>query len=80
VEIITSIPGLGAVSATAILIECPEIGTLNRKQVASLAGLAPMARQSGLWKGRAFIQGGRKHLRYALYMPAIVATRPSCGT
>lgn len=75
VEIITSIPGLGAVSAAAILIECPEIGTLNRKQVASLAGLAPMTRQSGLWKGKAFIQGGRKHLRDALYMPAIVAMR-----
>jgi len=75
VEIITSIPGLGAVSAAAILVECPEIGTLNRKQVASLAGLAPMTRQSGLWKGKAFIQGGRKHLRDALYMPAIVAMR-----
>jgi transposase len=75
VEIITSIPGLGAVSAAAILVECPEIGTLNRKQVASLAGLAPMTRQSGQWKGKAFIQGGRKHLRDALYMPAIVAMR-----
>ena len=74
-EIITSIPGLGAVTAAAILAELPEIGTLNRKQVASLAGLAPMTRQSGQWKGKAFIQGGRKHLREALYMPAIVAMR-----
>lgn len=74
-EIIRSIPGLGAVSAAAILIECPEIGTLDRKQVASLAGLAPMTRQSGQWSGRAFIQGGRHHLRGALYMPAIVAMR-----
>ena len=74
-EIIRSIPGLGAVSAAAVLAECPEIGTLNRKQVASLAGLAPMTRQSGQWKGNAFIQGGRHHLRGALYMPALVAMR-----
>jgi transposase len=58
-----------------VLIECPEIGTMNRKQVASLAGLAPMTRQSGHWNGQAFIQGGRNHLRAALYMPAIVAMR-----
>ena len=82
-EILKSIPGLGAVSAAAILIECPEIGTLDRKQIACLAGLAPMTRQSGQWSGRAFIQGGRHHLRNALYpgsspgqaMPAIVAMR-----
>jgi transposase len=73
--ILCSIPGIGAVSAAALLIELPEIGTLNRKQVASLAGLAPMTRQSGNWRGRAFIQGGRKHLRDALYMPALVAMR-----
>lgn len=53
----------------------PELGTLDGKQVASLAGLAPMARQSGQWRGKAFIQGGRKHLRDALYMPAVVAAR-----
>ena len=74
-EILKSIPGLGAVSAAAILIECPELGALDRKQVASLAGLAPMTRQSGQWQGNAFIQGGRHHLRSALYMPALVAMR-----
>ena len=74
-EIMRSIPGLSAVSTAAVLIECPEIGTMNRKQVASLAGLAPMTRQSGHWNGQAFIQGGRNHLRAALYMPAIVAMR-----
>ncbi len=57
------------------MIECPELGTLDRKQVASLAGLAPMTRQSGRWHGKAFIQCGRKFLRDALYMPALVATR-----
>ena len=52
-EIISSIPGLGAVSTAAVLVECPVIGTLNRKQMASLAGLAPMTRQSGQWNGNA---------------------------
>ena len=74
-HILCSIPGIGAITAAAVLIEMPEIGAMNRKQVASLAGLAPMTRQSGQWNGKAFIQGGRKHLRDALYMPAGVAMR-----
>ena len=68
-DILRSIPGIGEIAAAAILIECPEIGTLGKKQAASLAGLAPMTRQSGKWQGKAFIQGGRKFLRDALYMP-----------
>lgn len=74
-EIIQSIPGIGTVLAHTILIEMPEIGKLTRKTTAALAGLAPYTRQSGQWKGRAFIQGGRKYLRDALYMPALVAIR-----
>ncbi len=74
-DILCSIPGISKITAAAILIECPEIGTLGRKQIASLAGLAPMTRQSGKWRGQAFIQGGRKFLRDALYMPALVAVR-----
>lgn len=74
-DILCSIPGLGRITAVAILVECPEIGTLSRKQIASLAGLAPMTRQSGQWRGKAFIQGGRKFLRDALYMLALVAAR-----
>lgn len=74
-EIICSIPGFSKVSAAALLTEMPELGTLNKKQVASLAGLAPMTRQSGQWRGKSFIQGGRKLLRDALYMPALVAMR-----
>jgi transposase len=53
----------------------PEIGTLQKKKAASLTGLAPMTRQSGKWRGKATIQGGRKQLRDALYMPALVASR-----
>ena len=74
-EIIKSIPGLGTVVASTVLIEMPEIGTLSNKATAALTGLAPFTRQSGQWNGRAFIQGGRKPLRDALYMPALVAIR-----
>jgi len=74
-EIICSIPGLSKVSAAALLTKMPELGTLNNKQVSSLAGLAPMTRQSGQWRGKSFIGGGRKLLRNALYMPALVAMR-----
>ena len=52
-----------------------EIGTLSAKAAASLTGLAPTTRQSGKWKGRSTIGGGRKPLREALYMPTLVATR-----
>lgn len=73
--ILRSIPGIGEVAAATILIEMPEIGTLQKKKAASLTGLAPMTRQSGKWRGKATIQGGRKQLRDALYMPALVASR-----
>jgi transposase len=74
-KILRSIPGIGAVCASTILIEMPEIGRMDRKQVASLTGVAPMTRQSGQWRGKSFIQGGRKVVRNALYMPALVAMR-----
>lgn len=74
-HILRSIPGLGPVAAPLILTLLPEIGTLTRAQAASLAGLAPHVRESGQWKGRSFIGGGRKPLRDALYMPALVAMR-----
>jgi transposase len=58
-----------------LLIEMPELGSLDEKQVAALAGLAPIARQSGNWKGKSFIRGGRQQVRQGLYMPALVAIR-----
>lgn len=73
--ILTSIPGVAAISAAMLLTEMPELGNLESRQAAALAGLAPIARQSGQWKGKAFVQGGRKHVRQALYMPALVAMR-----
>ncbi len=74
-EILLSIPGVSTITAFALLIEMPELGSLEGKQVASLAGLAPVQRQSGTWKGHAYIRGGRAFLRQALYMPALVACR-----
>jgi len=74
-DILTSIPGLSKITAFALLIEMPELGRLDGKQAASLAGLAPMTRQSGRWTGRAFMSGGRASIRRALYMPALVAAR-----
>lgn len=57
------------------LIEMPELGTLSGKQAASLAGLAPVSRQSGKWQGHERIRCGRAELRRAFYMPALVAMR-----
>lgn len=74
-DILTSIAGLGTLTANQIIATIPELGSLDNKQAASLAGLAPVARQSGQWKGKSFIRGGRGNVRQALYMPALVAAR-----
>ena len=74
-DILLSIPAIGEVTAMAILIEMPELGWIEHKCVASLAGLAPIARDSGKHSGKRFIRGGRASLRQALYMPALVAVR-----
>ena len=74
-DILSSIPGIGMTTALMILVDMPEIGTLDNKQVASLAGLAPMSQSSGKWQGKARIQGGRPNLRHAILMPALVAIR-----
>ena len=73
--ILISIPGIAKTTAFSMLIEMPELGTLGGKQAASLAGLAPISRQSGKWQGKERIQGGRAFLRRAIYMPALVASR-----
>ena len=74
-EILTSIPGVSRITAAGLLTQMPELGRLDAKAVASLAGLAPVTRQSGAWQGRSFIQGGRARARRLLYMPALAATR-----
>ena len=72
-EILKSIPGIGAITAVAVLAGMPEIGSLDPKAAASLAGFAPVTRQSGNWQGRSFVRGGRRRLRRALYIPAVSA-------
>jgi transposase len=73
--ILMSIPGIAQVTALSLLVDMPELGTLEQSQVASLAGLAPVARDSGTSRGRRTIRGGRAHVRQALSMPALVAAR-----
>jgi transposase len=74
-DIIVSIKGLGTVTANQLVADMSKLGTLENKQAASLDGLAPVARQSGQWKGKSFIQGGRANVRQALYLPALFAIR-----
>ena len=74
-KLLTSVPGVGPTVARTLLAEMPELGTLDRRQIAALAGLAPWTRQSGKWKGKSFIGGGRSKVRAALFMAALVASR-----
>jgi transposase len=70
-----SIPGIAQATAVSLLVDMPELGSLDGGQVASLAGVAPVARDSGTSRGRRTIRGGRAPVRQALYMPALVAAR-----
>lgn len=74
-EKLQAITGVGSLTAFSVLAELPELGTLNRREVAALAGLAPHPRESGAWQGRRTIGGGRAAVRRALYMAALVAAR-----
>jgi len=75
VELLKSVPGIGDQIARTLIAELPELGTLDRRQIAALVGLAPWTRQSGQWRGKSFIGGGRAVVRSALYMGALVAAR-----
>ncbi|MFL5037784.1 MAG: IS110 family transposase [Microvirga sp.] len=74
-DLLASVPGVGPVVARTLIAELPELGTLDNKKIASLAGLAPYTRQSGQWKGKSMIGGGRKSVRSALFLAALVASR-----
>ena len=74
-DLLSSVPGVGPVVARTLIAEMPELGTLDRRQIAALAGLAPFTRQSGQWKGKSFIGGGRRTVRSVLFMAALVAAR-----
>ncbi len=73
--VLSSVPGIGPVSAASLIADLPELGTLTRRQIASLVGLAPFNRDSGAMRGRRTIWGGRRALRTGLYMPALTASR-----
>ncbi len=74
-DLLASVPGIGKTIARTLLAELPELGSLDRRQVAALTGLAPWTRQSGQWRGKSFIGGGRADVRAALFMGAMVASR-----
>lgn len=73
--LLTTIKGVGAVVAAGILADLPELGTLDRKKISALAGLAPFNRDSGTLRGKRMIGGGRATVRRTLYMAALVAVR-----
>lgn len=73
--VIASVPGVGAVTVASLLAELPELGLLNRQKISALVGLAPFNRDSGTFKGKRAIRGGRRELRSVLYMAALTAMR-----
>lgn len=75
VNLLTSIPAIGQQTALMILTLLPEIGSIENKSLAALVGVAPFNRDNGKFRGKRFIQGGRKSLRKALYMAAVAAVR-----
>ena len=74
-DLLVSVPGIGPTIARTLIAELPELGSLDRRQIAALAGLAPWTRQSGQWRGKSFIGGGRTSVRTALFVGAMVAAR-----
>ena len=74
-DLLRGIPGVGAVTTLTMLAKCPELGALNRREIAALTGVAPLANDSGKHRGKRFIWGGRAEVRAVLYMAAISAMR-----
>ena len=74
-KIIESIPGIGKATAAMLIAELPELGKTENKKIAALVGVAPYTQQSGQYRGKSFISGGRKNIRSSIYMAALVASR-----
>ena len=75
VSILRKQKGIGFITAISMLVCLPELGKVGRKQIGALAGVSPFNRESGKWKGKSFISGGRRLIRKILYMPVLVAIR-----
>ena len=73
--ILESASGVGCVTSFTLLAHLPELGSLDRKAISALVGVAPMSHDSGKWQGKRFVQGGRPAVRSALYMAALSASR-----
>lgn len=74
-DLLRGIPGIGAVTTLTLLAKCPELGTLNRREIAALTGVAPLANDSGQHHGKRFVWGGRADVRAVLYMATLSAKR-----
>ena len=74
-KVVTSVPGVGTIMSVSLQAFLPELGTLNRKQIAALAGVAPFNRDSGRFTGKRIVWGGRANLRSVLYMSTLTAIR-----
>jgi transposase len=74
-QLLQSVPGIGDITSQTLLAALPELGKLSNKQIASLVGVAPFARESGRYRGQRRIRGGRGAVRSVLYMATISATR-----
>jgi transposase len=74
-DLLKSVPGVGAVLTTTLLAELPELGQLNRKQIAALVGVASFNRNSGVMRGKRRVWGGRAPVRAGLFMAALVGAR-----
>ena len=74
-DLLTSVPGVGSVTARTLIAGLPELGALDRRRIAALVGVAPVNRDSGAARGRRAISGGRASVRSALYMAALAAIR-----
>ena len=74
-DLLRGVPGVGRVLATTLLVDVPELGRLNRREIAALVGVAPLNRDSGTFRGQRSVWGGRATVRTALYMGALAAVR-----
>ena len=74
-NLLRSVPGIGRVVSITLLADLPELGTLSRHQIAALVGVAPLNRDSGRFRGKRMVWGGRARVRAALYMAALTASR-----